>query len=580
MVSMQNTKYILLFQTATICWKKSFLTTFAAMNSLFSTFPEELLTSDAVTTLPEELTFPLPIEPHRLCIWAKEEVEKDVAARREWASELAKGKMMGVLIVAKKDEDGNKQIGYIKAYSGQIGGKSDWEGYAPAVYDYLESNGYFRRKEREIDEINNKIRYLENSNDFIEIKKRMVEMQKSIEATISSMKKEMAQKKILRDEMRSLHPEDVALHEKLERESQHMKAELKRKKKAMLAEYELVSNENDKKMDAVNVLKRERKEASDNLQRWLFDHFIMLNADGKQSSVAAIFMEERLQMPPAGTGECCAPKLLNYAFSNNLQPLSLAEFWFGQSPKGEVRHHGAFYQPCQSKCMPLLKWILHHNNNAITAYSVNRPLKMIYQDDCIIVVDKPAGMMSVRGKSNEKSVEEVLAEMFPDDKNLMIVHRLDMDTSGIMVVARRKDAHKQLQEQFAKHEIEKQYVAIVEGKTKDNGRIELPLRPDFDDRPRQIVDYEHGKVTKTRYEKISETTANDTILTRLRLYPETGRTHQLRLHCAHSEGLNCPIKGDRLYGHTADRLYLQAVKITFRHPLSEEQMSFKVEAEF
>jgi tRNA pseudouridine32 synthase/23S rRNA pseudouridine746 synthase len=368
--------------------------------------------------------------------------------------------------------------------------------------------------------------------------------------------------------------------------------------------------------DDIDKLSRERAERSELLQRWLFDHFVMLNASGDRRTLTDIFAPTPQRVPPAGTGECCAPKLLQYAFVHQLKPLCMAEFWQGASPKMEVRHHGSYYPACRGKCKPVLEWMLgplqtsprrggflatpslqtSPRRGGFLGASHPSPLSSIlnpvYEDAALIVIDKPAGLLSVPGNTGELSVESLLREHYGE---IFMVHRLDQDTSGLMVVAKSREAHRSLQRQFLSategrgktrkegdddaRSIHKMYIALLDGVVEGSGTIRLPLRPDIDDRPRQVVDYEHGKEAVTDYEVLSVAEGRSLVA----LTPHTGRTHQLRMHCAHRDGLNTPIVGDRLYGHHHDdvqRLCLHAARLSFTHPVTGQPMTFSLPPDF
>jgi tRNA pseudouridine32 synthase/23S rRNA pseudouridine746 synthase len=338
----------------------------------------------------------------------------------------------------------------------------------------------------------------------------------------------------------------------------------------------------------IPTLKERRKQMSEELQLWLFRQYRMLNAQGEEKDLVEIWrdyhasprLRKRFPLPPGGTGDCCAPKLLQHAFSQGLKPISMAEFWYGESPNAEIRHHAEFYPACRGKCLPVLTWMLGLDRAEVSAHCGTTAdaagLKEIYSDDAISVVVKPAGMLSVPGKTDAPSVYSMMRQRYPLADSPLIVHRLDMATSGLLVIAKTRQAYHQLQEQFRLHEVKKKYVALLDGHVEGSGTISLPLRPNPLDRPRQVVDHELGKQALTRYEVISA----DEHSTRIALYPQTGRTHQLRMHCAHAEGLNSPIRGDELYGHKADRLFLHAEEICFTHPLTGQPMSFHSEADF
>ena len=337
---------------------------------------------------------------------------------------------------------------------------------------------------------------------------------------------------------------------------------------------------------------RASRELSQELQLWLFHQYQLMNARGETKDLVDIWqnyydrpkLRAKYPLPPGGTGDCCAPKLLQYAYQQGLKPVCIAEFWWGQSTKEEVRQHGKFYPACRGKCKPILTWMMEGLDVEVNPETLGFPhleIETIYEDDALLVVNKPSGMLSTPGRVEEYSVETVMQQRYPD---AMIAHRLDMGTSGLMIVAKSMATYHPLQEQFVKHQVKKRYIAFLEASTlytlnstlPTKGRISLPLRPDPMNRPRQIVDYEHGKRAVTDYEFLTSDISHQTS-SLVALYPQTGRTHQLRIHCAHPDGLGCPIKGDELYGTKADRLYLHAEQIWFRHPLTGEEMHFKCE---
>ena len=332
----------------------------------------------------------------------------------------------------------------------------------------------------------------------------------------------------------------------------------------------------------IERLKEERKTRSIALQQWIFRQFRMRNALGEEQDIYRIFTEQAHRIPPAGTGECAAPKLLQHAYLQGLQPLALAEFWWGDSPKGEIRRHGYYYPACRHKCEPILNFMLQglnvDPNPLLTSVTDANQLETAYEDDYLLVVNKPAGMLSVPGKTGQASVLTMLQERYPDATGPLLVHRLDMATSGLLLAAKDKDTHAQLQQQFESRSVKKRYIALLDGipEVEPKGFIRLPLRPDFDNRPLQMVDHEWGKPAVTRYE-IQESSNGKT---RIAYYPETGRTHQLRVHSAHPEGMDCPIAGDPLYGQPSDRLYLHAEELQFRHPHTHERMKISAKAPF
>ena len=334
------------------------------------------------------------------------------------------------------------------------------------------------------------------------------------------------------------------------------------------------------------------KKMSQDLQLWLFHQYRMLNARGEEKDLVDIWQDyhcsprirKKYPLPPGGTGDCCAPKLLQYAYQHHLKPVCMAEFWWGPSPKTEIRHHGQFYPACSGKCKPVLTWMLQgldvDPNPEEVGFHHLVP-EVVYEDDAIAVINKPAGLLSIPGRKEEYSVATWSQQRWPGS---LPVHRLDMWTSGILLVAKNQEAYQTLQKQFTDHTVKKKYLAVVEGlPAKEHGIIDLPLLCDPLNRPRQVVDFEHGKRAITEYRVLRTFeggsqlfTHHSSLFTLMALWPHTGRTHQLRMHCAHEQGLGCPIKGDELYGTKADRLYLQAQAISFIHPVTGKRMHFKL----
>lgn len=322
------------------------------------------------------------------------------------------------------------------------------------------------------------------------------------------------------------------------------------------------------------------KEMSQELQLWLFHQYQLLNAHGEKKDLVAIWqsyytrekLRRKFPLPPGGTGDCCAPKLLQYAYQKGLHPVCMAEFWWGAPTKEEVRQHLNYYPACRGKCKPILTWMLQGLNvdpNPELLGFQHMEIPVVYEDDALLVVNKPSGMLSVPGRIEDYSVEAVMRERYPDS---IVAHRLDMGTSGLLIVAKNGESYRILQQQFIRHEVKKKYVALLEHSGEGSGSICLPMRPDPMNRPRQVVDMNHGKRAATRYEFIGNRL--------VALWPETGRTHQLRIHCAHPDGLANPIVGDELYGTRGQRLCLHAAEIWFRHPVSGSEMHITSEIPF
>ena len=549
--------------------------------------------------IPERMNNPLDYQPHPLCIAVCKELQTYLSEREDWREEIDKGKMFGVLIVENaQPASGAPEIGYLAAYSGQIGGRSDWDDFVPAVFDYLQPDGYFKTHEAEISGINQSIRKLEANTHMKEAKGLILQLQEERKHTIAAYQEKIKKAKAKRDARReagSLNPEEEA---EMVKESQFMKAELRRLKKS-LSEKTSLETEYEAYQADILSLKQLRKTLSDALQQWLFSQFRMQNHEGESKDLLEIFRDAALRdypqatiatsriaalkmVPPAGSGECCEPKLLQYAYSLGYKPLQMAMFWWGESPKEEIRHHLHFYPACNGKCKPILQWMLPASTfePAAVDLSLYNKVETLYEDREIAVIHKPEGLLSVPGKdAAQPSVYALMRSKYPEATGPLIVHRLDMSTSGVMMIAKTEFAYHRLQKAFLNHQIQKKYVAIISGKViPEKGIISLPLMPDYLDRPRQIVDHEQGKEAITEYEVLEP--VDDSHL-RIALYPKTGRTHQLRVHCAHQEGLNAPILGDPLYGNEkAARLHLHAEEITFEHPLTGKKMTITRKADF
>lgn len=498
--------------------------------------------------LPTQFTNPFCYEPHPLCIDAAEQVRAYVREHPEWHEEISRGKMFGVMIVQSKDA-ATTGIHFLAAYSGLLDGRNDLPFFVPPIYDLLQPEGRFQQEQAEISKMNETIRQLEG------------------EVTMDS------------------HPADFTRQQRVE-----------------------IAN-----------LKRIRRQRSEALQDWLFDQYIIRNARAKEKTLTQVFKDfyrEKMLNPenyefnlhkhhiPSGTGECCAPKLLQYAYLHDLQPICMAEFWLGRSPKDEVRHHGQFYPACSKKCKPLLHFMLdglqveesfldRHNRELLAQ------VELLYEDDDLIVINKPSGLLSVPSRDTQSCVLDWIRQHYPasateENRHYPLfptpVHRLDQDTSGVLIIAKTRESQRNMQAQFYNHTVRKTYIALLNGcPAADSGTITLPLRKDPVDSPRQIVDYEHGKRSLTRYQVLESSPD----ATRIAFYPETGRTHQLRMHAAHQDGLNCPIIGDKLYGHKHNfvhpssyqsllwpRLMLHATAIDFLHPTTGQPMHIECPVPF
>ena len=531
--------------------------------------------SISLLSLPEKFTYPFHYTPHPLCVAAAGEVGRYLSTKGEWQGELRKGKMFGVLIV----RTGEGEVGYLAAFSGILAGKNRHTYFVPPVYDVQEPDGFFRIEEEQISGINRRIEELQADVRYKDCKQRLADETILAGQVLDDIRGRMKAAKVERDRLRSTVTRVDS--EQLIRESQFQKAELKRQKQYWKDHLASLQTEVEVFETEIERLKAERKTRSAALQQWLFKQFRMLNARGEERDLCNLFKDTVQKTPPAGAGECAAPKLLQYAYRNGWQPLAMAEFWWGDSPKNEIRRHGYYYPACKGKCGPILKHMLqglHVEENPLeTDMYRDTELEIMYEDEWLSVVNKPAGMLSVPGKSDIDSVYGRVRRMYPEATGPMVVHRLDMATSGLILIAKTKEVHQNLQAQFKNRTVCKRYVAWLDGIVeKKEGHIELPLRPDPEDRPRQVVDAVHGKPAVTDYTVLHY----DSGRTFISFIPKTGRTHQLRVHSAHPLGLNAPIVGDELYGKRADRLYLHAEYLGFIHPVSGVYMEIEKESGF
>nr|WP_288562527.1 RluA family pseudouridine synthase [uncultured Phocaeicola sp.] len=533
--------------------------------------------SIAHIALPDKFTYPFHYTPHPLCVMAADEVQVYLQHQAQWQDELQQGKMFGVLIVQTTEGE----IGYLAAFSGILAGKNIHSYFVPPIYDLLQPDGFFKKEEEHISAINHRIRELEEDTSYQKCRQALEEETARCSRLLSQAKAKLKAAKELRDCRRQTEQLSESEQAAMIRESQFQKAELKRLERSLKEHLSSLQKETDTYVSQIEALKNERKSRSATLQQQLFEQFRLLNARGEVKDLCSIFAHTVHKIPPAGAGECAAPKLLQYAYFHHYRPVAMAEFWWGDSPKAEIRHHGHYYPACKGKCEPILGHMLQglevEENPLLEDNHRTTVLDIIYEDDYLLIVNKPAGMLSVPGKETADSVYSRIRHLYPDATGPLVVHRLDMATSGLLLIAKTKEVHQNLQAQFSNRSIKKRYTALLEGIVSDEeGTIDLPLCLNPLDRPRQIVDKEHGKPAITRYRVLARTESQ----TLVAFYPLTGRTHQLRVHSAHSLGLHCPIKGDELYGSKADRLYLHAESLEFTHPVSKEKVTIEVKADF
>ena len=529
--------------------------------------------------LPERFTYPFCYTPHPLCILAAKEVQSYLTRQTAWKDELRQGKMFGVLIV--QTEHG--ETGYLAAFSGILAGKNLHPFFVPPVYDLLQPQGFFKIEEENISSINRNIRQLENDKAYAALSAELARTIQSAEDILATAKAQLKEAKTAREQRRKEKELNAQEEAELIRESQFQKAEYKRLERSWKARITTLQTQTEDWERRISALKSERKTRSAALQQKLFEQFGMLNYRGELKNLCEIFGQTVHKTPPAGAGECAAPKLLQQAYLHGWKPIAMAEFWWGDSPKTEIRHHGHYYPACKGKCEPILQHMLQglqvEENPMLKRMQVpSKNLEIVYEDPWLSVINKPAGILSVPGKEDAVSVYSLMREQYPEADGPLTVHRLDMATSGLMLIAKTKRVHQNLQAQFKNRLVRKRYVALLEGIVpKDKGTVDLPLCLNPLDRPRQMVHTEHGKPAITDYQVLERL---DGKRTRIAFYPRTGRTHQLRIHAAHPLGLHCPIIGDELYGEKADRLYLHAEYLEFTHPITGETVRITKEAEF
>ncbi len=521
-----------------------------------------------------------------LCARIEKLKQSEASDDMRFCRELEAGKMLGVLIAL--DAGGNRHT--LFAFSGQLGASGfRREGFVGPVFDYLQPEGYFKRNEADISRRNELICQFERV-QLAEIRERFKREKERFDAEIAQYKEHCRKSRLARAARRDLGDCDAAEAAAMIRQSQFEKAELHRLKKRTAAALLPLENELDDALATLSAMKEERKRDSEALQKWLFDNFMVLNARGEGKSLSEIFAETPFGIPPSGAGECCAPKLLHAAYLNHLHPMAIAEYWYGRAREGEVRRHGEAYPACRGKCGPVLRWMLQGLEvyPALEGAEILPPVfepEIIFENEWFCVVNKPSGMLSVPGKGMAMSVQRWLEQRYGDSRQVKVAHRLDQDTSGILIAAFGQLSFKTLQSLFATRQVSKTYEALLEGDWQElglpcQGRISLPLSPDWLDRPRQRVDPTDGKEAATDYEFIAAADGRSRII----FHPLTGRTHQLRVHAASPSGLDMPIAGDRLYGpnrgQDAPRLMLHAHDIEFRFPLDDQNYRFSAPTPF
>ncbi len=531
--------------------------------------------------LPKQFTFPFYYEPDPLVLRASEQLQTELISRKfnhnfgldETNQEMAVGKMFGVLIV----QDRQGKLGFLAAFSGQLANKTHHRGFVPPIYDILDQDGYLKEGEKELTALTSKIEELESSDELAQASAFQESQKQQAQEDIKRLKAAIKAGKTKRQQARQearirLNDEEFAiLNKQLSAESIQEQFTLKDCKTYWGYKLKEADENLEKLINTIEQLKEERAQLSNRLQQRLFSDYTFLNARQESRSLLSIFGEKEQTTPPAGAGDCSAPRLLNFAYKHQLKPIAMGEFWWGASPASEVRNHQHFYPSCRRKCEPILGHMLKGldvaPNPMLQSNHTGVKIEVVYEDEHLAVINKPHELLSVPGKNVYDSVYTRMEARFPSATGPLLVHRLDMSTSGLLLIAKSKSIHKMLQAKFLKKTISKRYEALLDGILEaDSGEIKLPLRVDLNNRPQQLVCYEYGKHAYTRWEKIKENKGQ----TLVHFYPITGRTHQLRVHAAHASGLNIPIIGDDLYGTRSDRLYLHAAYLKFEHPVTRK----------
>lgn len=536
--------------------------------------------------LPERFTFPFCYTPHPLCVLAAQELQQHIATQDQWQHNFgldnndAIGHMFGVLLVQNQQGE----LGYLSAFSDKIANLTHLPHFVPPVCDEQNIAPAIQAQQASIDEVMTKITVIESKPSYIQLQQQYQTAQTQAELAAESFRLQMIeqrkQRKLQRKEAEKSNDSEFMTQEfhRLARESafdKHQQKTIRQQWTQTLAD---ISDKLQADTAELTLLKSEYDSLTAALQQQRYAQYQFLNQYGETQDLNDLFGGIT---PPQGAGDCATIKLLQHAFKQHLKPLAMAKFWWGASPAAQIRKHKYFYEACKNKCEPILQHMLAGLNIDANPLLQNpaegKELEIVYQDDAMVVINKPAEFLSVPGKTITDSVYSRMQTMFPDSDSPLIVHRLDMSTSGLIVIALTKDAHKALQKQFIERTAEKRYVALLDGIAEQNhGEINLPMRVDLDDRPRQLVCYEHGKPALTKWQVLERKDGK----TKVYYYPKTGRTHQLRIHSAHHNGMNMPIVGDDLYGQKAERLHLHAQYLGLTHPVTGEPMVFEVDADF
>lgn len=540
--------------------------------------------------LPEQFTFPFYYTPHPLCVLAAKQLQQYLETQTDFEHDFGlenqgsgRGKMFGVLLVHYPQGE----IGFLSAFSGKIADQNLLPGFVPPVFDMLTKDGFFLGDAEEINKAYASYKTCAENPEIADLKAQIAAERAAYQKEEQAHRETMihgraTRKKQRKEAQHTLAPDSLnALFDELSKQSVAEKNQLKHLKRVWDERLAVKAQRLTVLEAHLSELREHHKMLSNALQHKLHKQYRFLNQRGEVLDLVDIFAATANPTPPAGAGECAAPKLLNFAYKHHFTPLAFAEFWWGASPKSEIRQHKNFYPSCNNKCQPILGHMLQGLNvepNPLEKnWAEDKELEILFQDEAMVVINKPSGLLSVPGKTIKDSAYTRLQALFPDVEGPFVIHRLDMATSGLLVFALTRRANKSLQKQFITRGVQKRYVALLEGElTQTEGEVALPMRGDPDDRPRQLVCDEHGKPALTHWQLIEVKDGRSKVY----MYPKTGRTHQLRVHSAHNLGLNMPMVGDGLYGKKADRLHLHAERLELDHPYTKERMVFQVDSEF
>ncbi|MCG3865487.1 MULTISPECIES: RluA family pseudouridine synthase [unclassified Photobacterium] len=555
-------------------------------DSLFTPFHSSI---EAIA-LPERFTYPFCYKPHPLSVLAAQELQQHLETQTEWQHDFgfdglnedsdnhAIGNMFGVLVVQNEQGD----IGYLSAFSGTIAGQTQLPHFVPPVFDALNTVPEIQAIKHALTALESDIESIASSPQFIALQQQYTQAKTQAEQESEAFRLQMIeqrkQRKLQRKSAEQSDDESFKTEEfhRLARESAYDKHQQKALRQQWQQTLLSLSEQLETDTTVLTELKAKQSKLAAQLEQSINSQYRFVDQFGEYKDLNQLF-----DKPLQGAGDCAIVKLLQYAFNHQLKPLAMANFWWGKSPAPQMLKHKYFYEASKNKCEPILAHMMSgieiDENPLEQNPAEGKELSIVYQDDAMVIVNKPAEFLSVPGKTITDSVYSRMQAMFPDSDSPLIVHRLDMSTSGLIVIALTKDAHKALQKQFIERTVEKRYVALLEGNSEnDSGQIDFPMRVDLDDRPRQIVCYQYGKPAQTTWEVLERKNGR----TKVYYYPKTGRTHQLRVHSAHLKGMNMPIVGDDLYGQKGDRLCLHAQYLAFNHPTTNERVVFEVAEDF